>query len=473
MTQKPQSLGVFALAMISTAAVLTLRNFPTMAMYGWASIAWFVLGGLLFIVPLALAAAELASGWPEDGGVYAWVREAFGERWGFVAVWCAFSQNLIWYPTVLSFIAATLAAAVNPAFAQSKTFQLVVMLSFFWLILGLNLRGTQMTSRLSTFGTIAGTLIPGFLITLLWIAYTRAGKPTAIPFTPSALVPDISPGNLPFLATIVLMFAGIEMMGYYATSTRNPQRDFPKATLLAVVLIVVASIFPTLAIAWVVPAKDIDLNAGIVQALERLCGALGVAWLAPVSDILLLAGAVALITAWAVSPALGLGVVAKAGLLPPFWGRHNANGIPVGVMVLQGVIGSIFTVLYVAIPSVNSAYWIMSAITTEVLIVMYALIFATVIRLRYAQPDRPRPYRIPGGLIGVWLAGGTGLLAIFLAAYVGLFPPAGTTFVSAPVYVGIMLAGTVALSFTPFVFLALRKESWRPADARAPTQSAA
>lgn len=159
--QKSKTMGIFALAMISTAAVLSLRNFPTMAVYGWASIAWYLIGTILFIIPLSLAAAELASGWPEDGGVYAWIREAFGEKWGFVGTWCAFSQCLIWYPTIMSFIAATLAAAIDPTLGHSKLFNLAVMLIGFWLILGVNMRGTEMTSQVSTFGTIAGSLIPG------------------------------------------------------------------------------------------------------------------------------------------------------------------------------------------------------------------------------------------------------------------------------------------------------------------------
>ncbi len=469
MASDNKTMGVFALAMISTAAVLSLRNFPTMAVYGWSSISWYLIGTILFIIPLSLASAELASGWPEDGGVYAWVRQAFGEKWGFVGTWCAFSQNLIWYPTIMSFVAATLAAAVDPTLANSKIFNAVIMVGGFWLIIAVNMRGTEMTSKLSTFGTIAGSLIPGALILVLWIGYVASGKPSAIPFSAKALLPDLSIGNLPFVANIVLMFAGLEMSGYYATSAKNPQRDFPRATFLAAVLILLVSVLPTLAIAWVIPAKDINLNAGIVQALGALCDALGVGWLGPVSYILLMAGAVASVTSWMVSPALGLGVIAKTGLLPPFWSHYNKYGIPAGVMILQGLIGTVFMLMYISIPSVNSAYWVMSAITTEVLIVMYVLIFGTLIRLRYTQPDKPRPYKIPGGTGGVWLVGGLGLFSILFSAYFGFLPPADMTFVSKPVYILIMVVGTVALAFTPFLFIWFRKQP--PAGSAAAKQA--
>lgn len=166
-----------------------------------------------------------------------------------------------------------------------------------------------------------------------------------------------------------------------------------------------------------------------------------------------------------ISPAMGLGVIAKAGLLAPFWARENRFGVPAGVMILQGVIASVFMALYVSIPSVNSAYWVMSAITTEVLIVMYVLIFATLIRLRYSQPDRPRPYKIPGGFVGVWCMGGLGLFSVIFSAYLGLLPPADTTFVSKPVYILIIIGGTVVLSFTPFLFILFRKPEWNTVKA--------
>lgn len=465
-TVQKSYIGVFALAMISVAAVLSLRNYPTMAVYGWSSIAWYLIGTFLFIIPLSLAAAELASGWPEDGGTYIWVKEAFGERWGFVAVWCAFSQNLIWYPTVLSYIAVSFAAAIDPELGNNKLYNVVVMLGIFWGTILINLRGTEMTSKMSSIGVIVGTLVPGVFIILLWVAWMVMGKTNAIPFSAEALIPDLSLGNLPFVASMVLMFAGIEMCGYYAKSVKDPQKDFPKATFLAAIIIFVMSVVPTLALAWVVPSKEIDLNAGVIQALNVMFSGLGLEWMAPIMALALGIGGVALMTAWMVSPALGLGVVAKEGLLPPMWSRYNDKGIPVGVMMLQGVIGTLFTIAYLMIPSINDAYWIMSAMTTEVLVIMYILVFGAVIKLRYNAPDRPRPYRIPGGLAGVWIIGGIGLVALLLAGYFGMMPPEGMDFISPAGYIGIMVVGTIALSFTPILFLFFRKDSWREEAAK-------
>ncbi|MGK9233515.1 APC family permease [Inquilinus limosus] len=439
------------------AAVLSLRNYPVIATYGWSSITWYLMGTIFFIIPLSLVTAELASAWPEDGGVFIWVREAFGEKWGLVAVWCAFSQNLIWYPTVLSYVTVALASAFVPELLKSATHSLAIMLGILWMTILANLWGPRFTSRLSSFGVIVGTLVPGGLIIVLWIGWILLDKPNAIPFEASALVPDLSPKSLPFAAALVLMFAGIEISGYYASSVRNPQAEFPKAVLLAAVTIFIMSVLPTLALAWVLPVSRIDLNAGVIQVLGLMLDELGLTWMSPGVSFSLAVGGVALMTAWMVSPALGLGVVARAGLLPPIWSRYNRRGIPVGVMIIQGIAGSTFTILYMVMPSVNSAYWIMSAMTTEVLTVMYLLVFSSLIRLRYTRPQHNRPYRIPGGLTGVWTVGGVGLIALLFSGYFGLLPPDRMPVVSAGTYMLVMLSGTIVLAFFPLIFPASRR----------------
>ena len=131
-TEKKKILGVFTLAMINVAAVLSIRNFPSMAIYGWSCIGWYIIGTILFLIPISLAGAELATGWPEGGGVYAWVKQAFGEKGGFLAIFCEWSNNLVWFPTVLAFIASTLAFAITPSLAANPWYMFSVMMLAFW-----------------------------------------------------------------------------------------------------------------------------------------------------------------------------------------------------------------------------------------------------------------------------------------------------------------------------------------------------
>jgi len=120
------------LSMISVAAVLSFRNYPGMAEEGWTMIFWYFIGTFLFLFPLALVAAELAAAWPQEGGVYAWVKEAFGLKTGFMSIWAVFIENIPWYPTVLSFMAVSIAYIFNPELANNHVFVGIVMLAIWW-----------------------------------------------------------------------------------------------------------------------------------------------------------------------------------------------------------------------------------------------------------------------------------------------------------------------------------------------------
>ena len=464
-----KKLGVFALAMINVAAVLTLRNFPAMAEYGWASITWYVLGTVLFLIPIALVGAELATAWPKAGGVYAWVHEAFGERLGFLAVWCEWSENVVWFPTVLSFIAVTLAYVVDPGLANNKLFMFTVMMVAFWGLTALNMFGTRVSAYFSTIGVIGGTLVPGFLIILLAAAWLVGGGTPQIPFSAGALVPSLDISTLPFMGTVILLFAGMEMAGYHALETRDPQRDYPSAMFISAAIIVVLTVIGTLAVAFVVPAKDIQLSGGLMQAFQEFMTALHLEGLVPLVALLVGVGALALVSTWLFGPAKGLAEAANRGSMPAVFAGTNRFASPTTVLVTQAMLGTGLSVLFLFMPTVNAAYWILSALTVQVLCLMYMLVFAAVVSLRYSQPDTARAYRIPGGTPGVWIVGGAGFVACLFTFVVGFFPPSNVESGSTLVYVIGMIIGTVLLSCPPFLFIATKGRLWARRPGGRPT----
>ncbi len=453
-------LGLFALAMINVAAVLSIRNFPSMAVYGWSCIGWYILGAVLFLIPISLAGAELATGWPEGGGVYAWVKQAFGEKGGFTALFCEWSNNLVWFPTVLSFIASTLAFALTPALANSSWYMFSVMMIAFWGTTAIAYFGEETSTKFGNIGVILGSIIPAILIIILGVWWTTSGAAIVLPpFSVSAMVPTITLATLPFFSTIILLFAGMEMAGFHALETRNPQKDFPMAMAVSAIIIVVCTVLATLAIAFVIPADQLNLASGVMQAIEYFFKAAGIPGLVGPMALLITLGGVVSLAAWLIGPAKGLGVVAEEGNMPPMFDRTNKYGAPVAVLVIQALIGSAISLLYVFLPSVNQAYWILSAMTVELLCIGYILVFASVIKLRYSQPDTPRPFRIPGGMAGVWIVGGLGLFGTAFAFVVGLMPPSYFP-TSGWVYVGSVLLGTFLLAVPPLVFLKFKKPGW-------------
>jgi amino acid transporter len=482
--------------MVSVGAVLSVRNYPSMAIYGWASVGWYVLGTLLFLLPLTLASAELATGWPKGGGVYTWVKEAYGEKAGFIALFCEWSNNLVWFPTVLSFIAGTLAYAINPQLAKQGWYMVIVMIATFWLSTLVAWLGPKVTSRINNLGVVLGSIIPSLLLAAFGIAYLLGGKQTALPpFSFDALLPDIKMSTLPFVATVVLLFAGMEMSGFHALEVRNPKRDFPVGMGIAALIVFLMSVLGTLAMALVIPAKDLQLASGIMAAFSDFLKYFHLTGLVPIFAVLLALGGFALLTTWLIGPILGLGVTARAGDLPPVTRKVNKHGIPVRMLLFQALLATVVSLVYVVFPSVNQAYWVLSAITVMLLSLTYMLVFAAVIKLRITQPDVPRAFKIPGGLPGVWIVAGLGFLSAAFTFVVGIFPPTNmglfklskqfdpevATFLSSAVskkiaevvaidlgktlptlgYALVILLGTALLALPPLLFLKLRKPSWK------------
>ena len=462
-------LGVLALAMINIAAMVSPRNLPLIAEYGWSLIFFVLLAVVMFLVPVSLAIAELATAWPRRGGVYPWVREAFRGRMGFLAVWCDWAENLAWFPTVLAFTAASFAYAFDPTLANDNAFLVVVMLAVFWGATLLAFRGVGATSAVGSIGTILGAIVPAILIIVLGVWYVADGNASQIPFSADALVPDLGLTNLVFLTGAILMFAGMEVAGFHADQARDPARSFPRAILLAAVVMTVFTILGSLALAVVVPQHDISLVGGVMQAFEATYDALGVGWLLKPTAILITIGGVAHMVPWIIGPATGLASVAQAGEAPRSWGRENRAGVPVGVLVAQAIGTTVFCLLFLFVPSVSTSYWILSALTAQIIIIMYALIFAAVLRLRYTRPDVPRPYRIPGGIVGVWITAGVGLAGAAFTFVLGFVPPDQLKTGSPALYVSGILLGIVVLTLPPF----LVRRPRRPSTAQVAEASAA
>ncbi|HJY25767.1 MAG TPA: APC family permease, partial [Actinomycetes bacterium] len=359
-------LGVLSLAMINVAAIVSARNLPVMAEYGWSMLALFAISILVFLVPIAMVAAELGTAWCKEGGVFAWVKEAFGGRTGFLAVWCDYAENIAWFPTVLSFIAATFAYVFDPALATNKLYLVVVMLGFFWGATLLTLPGVRASSAIGSIGTIAGSILPAVLVVVLGAVYLVQGNPSQIPFSREALIPDIQLNNLAFLGGIILLFTGMEMAGFHARETRNPGRDVPRAILLGVGIIVAFSVLGSLFLAFVLPQKEISLVSGVMELFQSILSTLNIEWLLRPLALVIALGGVAHLMPWILGPAKGLAEVARQGYAPQRLGRVNTADVPVALLVAQGLGGSLFALLFLFVPDVSTSYWMLSAVTAQV-----------------------------------------------------------------------------------------------------------
>ena len=450
--------------MMTVGSVGYLGSAPAMSVLGLASVFLYVLPALVFLVPVSLVAAELASGWP--GGVYNWVREGISAPMGLLAVWCEFAQTIFYYPALLAFVGATLAYVIAPQLASNGVYTAAIIIILFWGGVLLSSRGLGLVAALSSSGTLVGTLIPGAILVALGVAYLLQGNHSAAPMTTHQILPAWTG-----LASVVLIvnsfftYAGIEINAVHVDELRNPGREFPKSIFLAMGLVLAVFILPTLAIAWVVPSHQISFTAGVMQAFDSLLGHFGLAFATPLIAIALAVGALAGMMAWLDGPSEGLLRIGREqGFLPLYFQRVNGKGIEVRILSAQGVVITLIAFLYAFVPDVSRDYWIFVAMATQVYLIMYVLMFVAAVKLRRSQPNRARGYRAP--LLGLLCVVGTA--SSLLALVIGFVSPSQFGHSNPLVYASLILAGILVIGvLPPFLLNRFRKPAWKSTDGRA------
>jgi putative glutamate/gamma-aminobutyrate antiporter len=457
---------VFNIAMMTTVTVMSLRSLPTIATYGLGSVTMFVVPAILFLVPTALVGAELATTW--KGGVYVWVREAMSNRWGFVAIWLQWIQNVVWYPTQLAFIAASIAFMVGvPSLSNSGLFTAVVILVVYWVATVITLRGGNLFAKVSSWGGVIGTLIPAALLIVLALAWLAGGTPSQVPLEARYVIPPFTGiGSIVLVVSNVLAYAGMEVNAVHAGQMRDPRRGFTKAMALSMVLILLVCIPPTIAIAIAVPQNQLGFTNGINMAFQIFFNHFHMNWATYVLSGAIALGAIASVVTWVAGPSTGLLAAARTGLLPPALQKRNKHGIQDGILALQGLIVSALALIFVLVPDVSNAFIALVDMATALYLIMYLLMFAAALRLRRTQPNAPRGYRVPAmGLVaGV---GFVGCLAAFVMAFI---PPTGHSAVAPSAYPWLVALVVVVLGVPPLLFYHFRRPRWdrRPRSANRP-----
>ncbi len=454
-------LTVFSIIMITITSVDSIRNLPATALFGAPLIFFFLVGAFFFLLPAALVSAELASAFPERGGIYLWVKAAFGSKWGFMAIWCQWVENAIWYPTILSFLAGTLAYLFTPQLAANKYYLVAVIWLVFWSVTLLNLRGLRTSVWFSIFCGIAGLILPMTAIIILGCLWGVTGKPMQIQFTWHHLLPDFTdPSLLVSMTGVLLSYCGIEIATVHAREVKHPQRDFPRALLISTCVIAFTLILGSLAIAIVVPNDQLSLVAGIMQAFERFFAAYHISWLVSIIAVLIVIGLLASVSNWTLAPVKGLLAAAQDGNLPPLLQKENAKQAPVALLILQALIVTLVATIFVIMPSVNSSYWLLTVVAAQLYMLMYIIMFITGLVLRYRLPQVKRPFMVPGGKVGLWIISSLGLISASFTMVIGFFPPKGMGIQNVENYEFFIIILLMLTIIPPFIIYAFRKPHW-------------
>ncbi len=454
MTKK--KLGFFSIGMMNVVIVASLQMMMPCAVYGYSLLFFYLIATLVFFIPSLLMIAELTTSYPVTGGSYIWVEKAFGKSWGFFAVCIQWLCNLIWYPTIFSFIATVFAYLICPELATHKLYLFCSMLILFWGITLLNCFGIKISSLASTFSALVGIILPTLILVLLGITWLIQSNPSQIQI--HSLIPDFKDtSKLAFLTQIIISLIGLEMAFVHAGDIHNPRRSIPKALFFSAIIILFIVIAAPLSIATVIPSTQIDVIAGLLDAFQAFFSHFHVPKAVSMLMLLLIfIGNCGTVTGWMISSTRGMQVACKECAMPRSLQKTNRYLAPVGILVLEAIIFSGCAVFFLFFDTISNAYWILLTLACQIALLYYLLIFAAAVKLK--KEMKKKAFAIPGGVCGTLIAAGLAGIAVISTITLGFFPPAqGTTFIQGSAYPLLLGSGIGVVLIIPMALLTLRK----------------
>ncbi|MFA5662420.1 glutamate:gamma-aminobutyrate antiporter [Castellaniella sp.] len=461
-------LGFFA---ITASMVMAVYEYPTFATSGFSLVFFLLLGGFLWFIPVGLCSAEMATvqGW-EEGGVFSWVSNSLGERWGFVAIACCYLEIAIGFIPMIYFLLGSLSFILNwPELNTDPVIKTIAGLVVLWVLTLTQFAGTKYTAKIAKIGFFGGILIPAAVLVILAIAYLVSGEPSATPITAAAFFPDFTKiGTLVVFVAFILSYMGVEASATHVNEMKKTS-DYPVAILLLVIVAIVLSSLGGLAVAMTIPSDEINLSAGIVQAFNELIGHYGphYGWVVRILMALLVLGVLAEVASWIVGPSRGMLVTAQKGILPHPFDKVNKHGVPVALVVLQVVITTVALIVLTNTGGGNNvSFLIAMALTVVIYLCTYFLLFLAYIHLIRKQKDLPRAFHVPGGERFKIAVAGIGFLISLLAFFVSFVPPSGLPGgETVEMYTGTLVIAFLIVLAIPFIVYALHSKQGKKMNA--------
>jgi len=420
-------MGFWDVLLFNIATVLGPRWIAAAGHNGTSSISLWGIAAVFFFVPGALVINELSSRFPEEGGLYAWSREAFGDFHGFIAGWTYWIYTVFYFPGLLlasASMAAYIMGGRGAALAQNRPFLLTVSLSLLLVAVILNIIGLNIGKWLQNAGGV-GTYVP--LLMLVGIAAVVSWRHGSVThFTVSNMLPAWNWDTVNFWSQIAFAFTGLELVSAMSEEVRDPRRTLPRAVFGAGALIALMYIVGTFAILSLVPAANLDPQSGVFHAITVGSVALRVGLLGILAAVLVTVGNAGGVGSTVAGIARVPFVVGVDRYLPAAFGKiHPRWKTPyVSILVQASVSGAILLGSQIN-ETTRGAYQFLIDAAIILYFIPFLYMFAAIIKLAHRKDRKrnPQAVLVPGGTAGVWISGGLGFIVVLMGILVSLVPP--------------------------------------------------
>ena len=463
-----RTLGFFGFFAITASMVMTVYEYPSFASSGFQLVFFLIIGGILWFLPVALCAAEMATvkGW-ESGGIFAWVGNTLGRRWGFAALFFQWFQITVGFVTMSFFILAAFAYVFKwDALYNNPLVMFFGVAAIVWVLTFTQLGGTKYTARISKVGFVGGIIVPVLVLLVGLIAYFVTGGTSQITMDAATFVPDFSKvDTLVIFASFILAYMGVEASASHVNELKNPNRNYPLAMIVLAILTIGLDALGGLAVATTLPASVLDgnLSFGVIEAFATIYtthfGA-GLSWIVFVVALLLALGVLAEISAWIVGPSRALLDTAHEGIIPPSFKKTNKNGVSVQTVIIQAVLVTMWDAVLcgsIALSGGSSSsvgYLTAIGLTVVIYLVGYVLFFLGYFVLIFKKRNLARSFELPGGTVFKAIVAGVGLLMTVATLVISFFPSSELDAQSNMVYQATLIIAFVISMAIPFVIYA-------------------
>ncbi|MDX1300737.1 APC family permease [Photobacterium sp.] len=437
-------MGVTSLALFSLCAVIVVDTLTASASIGVSSIGWWLITLFVFVIPYGLITSELSTTYPGDGGIYDWVKQAFGYKWAVRTTWFYWINVGLWMPAVYIMFAGMFAELFMPDLSLFGQIAICIVLT--WLTIWV----CNVSVDVGVWVTNIGAVLKVTVISVLGFGgFIYAAKNgVANEFSLSAIMPSLDTG-VAFLPALVFNLMGFELV---ATMTKEMKdvRDLPKSIFLAAIITAFLYVFGTIGILMALPVEDIGLVAGIIDTLRKLFGegAFGQFMVYVIGTMALLTFIGNMVT-WTMGASRAAAEAASEGELPAAVGRMSEKfDTPVGANNITGIVSTVVIMAY-AVFAQNSdeLFWSVFAFSSCIFLLPYLFMFPSYLKLRISDGDKERPFKVPGGMAAQWSLSIICFLVIAQAVLLFIFPDLITMTVdwvySAPVLIGVIV--TIAI----------------------------
>ena len=419
--QSPQLrrvLGFSDLSFFLIAALVNLNSVPVVAGAGPVALVLWIAGFFLFFIPQAIAVLEFSKRSPHEGGIYIWNKKAWGDFHGFISGWAYWVNNIFYIPTLLFYIIGfilyigggkTAVLATNPIFMMS------VSLALLWIITYLNIRGFSVGKWIQNLGASGTFIIAGTILTIAVITLINRGASNDISI--KAIIPSL--GNWQFLSLlsiVMLNYVGLELGSVIADEVKNPDRNIPRAIIVAITSTVLLYVLVTMSLLISMPFKEIGIIEGILQGIEKASTAIGFGWIVFPVAILMIMNAAGNTSAWLSGAARIPFVIGIDKYLPSALGTvHPKHNTPHIALIVQGIASSVVIVIAAIGASVGDMYLFLLQTTVILQLIPYVYMFASLLKIHSTYDNEGFFKGNKITLIAGFLGGGMSVFGIAFA----------------------------------------------------------